>query len=431
MTYLAPRQGRFALIVLISFCLHIVLFVVSAQQQALKKETQAAQAAAKQLTQELKAPLSANDRVSVAVIVSRYVTADAIAYIGVYDTQGELIVPVGDDSKLEGDEVMITDGAAVLGRAVIKTMPVHRARIIAEHWLFVLGALVLHAMLWMIYGYVARPSKRLLTKIQDDTRERLLNQGVWQAGASPKKEQADRAATTPIQSPATPKISTQTNAPTQNSVSRFGFDKPKTIKSFLEANLPSNENAKTMAVQVAFFDKKNLFDVLDPKKADDYLALCDELFDKTIKTVLNTSQCQGVVLGEVTPFASTGAVAVLHKQQQTANLALAAVLIAKLFVLVNQVVYDKLRQSAHFALQIKTIATCESKKQMSKQTLSRQEEAVLLLLSKKDKDDLSDKMTLEAVKSDKGGTQTECYCIAQINEPLTQLLTQLRFQVLS
>lgn len=424
MTYLAPRQGRFALIVLISFCLHIVLFVVSAQQQALKKETQAAQTTAKQLTQELKVPLAANDRVSIAVIASRYAAADAIAYIGVYDTQGELVVPVGDDSKAEGDEVMITEGTSVLGHAVIKTVPVRRARIFAEHWLFVLGALVLHVMLWMVYGYVARPSKRLLQKIQDDTRERLLNQGVWQVGASPTKEQTKEQTDTaiiPAKPSAVPKVSAQ------NSVSKPSFDKPKTIKSFLEANLPSNDNAKTMVLQVAFFDKKHLFEVLDPKKAEDYLALCDELFDKTIKTVLGTAQCQGITAGEISEFGQTGAKVILHRQQQTANLALAAVLIAKSFVLVNQVVYDKLRQSAHFALQVKTIATCENKQQMGKQLLTNQEEAVLLLLSKKDQDDLSDKMTLVAVKSDKDGT----YRIGQINEPLTERLTHIRHQVLS
>lgn len=417
MTYLAPRQGRFAVSVLIIFCLHILLFVVSAEQQARKKETQIAITTAKQLTQELKMPLSANDRVSAAVVASRYEANDAIAYIGVYNAQEELIVPIGNDLKVQGNEIVITDGTAVLGRAVIKTVPISRAGIIAEHWLFVLGALVLHAMLWMIYGYVARPSKRLLDKIYNDTRDRLLSQGIL-AQDVPKENQLIKVK----------KATDTTDLANTTSVAPF---KPKTIQSFLQANLHTNDHAKQMVVQVAFLDKNNLFDVLDPKKAEDYFALYNELLDKTVKKVLNTTQCQGVAMGEMTLFGRSGASVVLYKQSPTANVALAAALTTKLFVLVNHVVYDRLRESAHFALHVKAIATDDARKQIGKQILNRREETSLLLLPKKDKEVLSDTLTLTPIAALTDGIQKECFAITQANEAMTQLLVELRRQVLS
>lgn len=82
MTYLAPRQGIFAAIVLTSLVLHLLFFAISTERSIAAQNQAVVDRSIATLSQELAAPLSAYDRVSMSVIMEPYAKEEAIGYVG-------------------------------------------------------------------------------------------------------------------------------------------------------------------------------------------------------------------------------------------------------------------------------------------------------------------------------------------------------------
>ena len=154
MTFLAPRQGLFAAIILISLCLHTLFFVVSEEREIKDEQRAVAEKSVALLAQELKVPLATNDRISMSVVADKYVKESQVSFVGIYDAKDQLLVPVGsdNDSGVALRESVVS-GSDALGSVVVKAADVSRAEIISKHWLFLLGALGLHAKLRMLYDY--------------------------------------------------------------------------------------------------------------------------------------------------------------------------------------------------------------------------------------------------------------------------------------
>ena len=94
----------------------------------------------------------------------------------------DILVPVGNAPMQQGDTIrqIATNGDAVIGSVALTLKDVSKGEIIAMQWPFVIGTMLLHLLLWLIYGYLARPTKEQISalsrNIQDLYREQY-NQG--------------------------------------------------------------------------------------------------------------------------------------------------------------------------------------------------------------------------------------------------------------
>lgn len=197
MTYLAPRQGLFAIIILVSFCLQTLLLVISTDQQLTKSREQKGEQMVAQLIDEARLSLENKDRVSLSVIANRYTSEQDVARIVIKDSNDEILVPVGNAPMQQGDTISqtATKGDAVIGSVALTLKDISKGEIIAMQWPFVIGSLIFHLFLWLLYGYVARPTKEqinaLSRDIQDLHREQYVQSGQLSYGRAPNENYAE------------------------------------------------------------------------------------------------------------------------------------------------------------------------------------------------------------------------------------------------
>ena len=117
MTYLAPRQGLFAIIILVSFCLQTLLLVISTDQQLSNSRALKGEQMVAQLIDEARLSLENKDRVSLSVIANRYTSEQDVTRILIKDNNDEVLVPVGNAPMQQGDTIsqIATNGDAVHG----------------------------------------------------------------------------------------------------------------------------------------------------------------------------------------------------------------------------------------------------------------------------------------------------------------------------
>lgn len=451
MTYLAPRQGRFAVVILCSFCLHILFFVMSAEQSLQSRDKVVAETFLRQLSDEAVVPLSVGDDVSLAVVGERVLADPSVAYVAFYTADDELAVSVGDKVAGEGVSATVVEGERQLGKITIQTTPISRARLMGEYWLFMLSALILHSLVWLVYGYIARPTKRLQAEIARGVRDKLLAQQLLPNQRSAQFQTQTRQ-TPPPDEPVAP------SAPTDNALPKpesRTFGAKSTVSSFLKNHLKSepsldeevgeteiSENVdtaddseelsdtKNMTVQVAFVDKYGLLEMLIEERGQVYFALCNQMLQKVLLVASRHPVFIGVHIVQTTPLNEHGTHIYLEKRLPTANLAKATATLTKLIVMVGQVVYNRHRDLGLFALPIKAIASDDTRLLIAQRVLEKHHEA-LILMNAKDVELIAGVMNLSALPSPVGIYEKECRVLGAVSEELARALIELRREVLS
>lgn len=419
MTYLAPRQGHFAIIVLISFCLHLLFFVVSTEQALQRHHQEAAQKLIVQLSEDVAVPLSANDRVSLAMLAERAVSEPSVAYVGIYDAHEQLIVPMGDELESDGVRQTVTNGSHALGQVVLKTVPVNRASLIGQSWMFVLAVLVLHSLLWLIYGYIARPTNALQQEIARRVRDQLLAQRLLPN---------DYSSESPIN---VADDAMPTAKATVDSFLKDKLGKPAANPTNPKQVSAADKTTQAMIVQVAFVDKNGLLEVLSAERREAYFALCDQLLQKTLATLGQSSLGQGIDMTQTQRFDNDGAMIRLDQIHDGALLAQTAAVLIKLIVLVNQAVVAKHRELGYFALPMKAIASDESRV-LAAQKLLEKHHDTLVLMSANDVGIIAKTMNVVALSDVAHGGlyERECRRLMAVSESMAQRLIDLRRKVL-
>lgn len=342
MTYSAPRQGQFAMIILASLFLHLLLFVISQDYKLSEHYKNSAEQEMIWLTEEISAPLSTMDRVSMSVIADRYIKHDTLDFVGIYDDKNTLIVPVGQETKNgHRQKNTITSGNKVLGYIVIQTPSVSRAKIISDNWAFFLGVLALHIIIWLIYGYFARPDETLTDEIASDVRARLLANGIL----SPHLQIDPKHDTTKTDKPL--KVSDLIK-PNQQINTLDKADKKPEVHT---------DEQNIMTIQLNFEDPNGLLGTLGVHAKSAYFALCTQLLNKTIKEMLSLPLLAGVVINEIGTYDDKGTTLTLKATTPEAELAIASVMLAKLMLMLNQIVYDKHRELKRFCLPIRVLVS--------------------------------------------------------------------------
>lgn len=415
MTYLAPKQGRFAFVLLLLFCAHIGVFVFSSNAFLRKHNEQVADRLSGRLADELRLPLAIGDKIGLATAAGRFESDPALAYIGVYDASGELVLPLGQDTAdapiIERD---IHEGDTRLGRVVVKSAPVGQATILASHWHFLVATAFFYALIWLLYGHLARPNSDLIEEIEARARLAPL----------PKPPKAAKTAAAPAAKP--PSAATvddflrQAGAPSK--------ERQDNAASVLQG---ANPNPDRQLIQIVFVDKHNMLDMLAHETASDYFRLCDQLLRQTLAVALADPKFIGFAIEEARPFGKRGATFCLRKTQAAAPLLAATATLLKLWAAVYETVYDKHRERGWFALPTCAIASDESRAalalKLAQSSCADAQEA--LLYGVHNTKPLRSSIELEGLTSDDPDA-ADCVRLGLVNEALAQKLAQWRAQIL-
>lgn len=412
MLNLAPRQGIFAIFVVVSFFIHVAAFIFTTEHRQNAQYQAVAEQSAEQLSQELKGPLSVSDRVSVSVIVERQLQEHEIAFIGVYDTDDKLLVPVGDETA-DTTQVKraIVSGNSALGSVVVKLSPVNKAEIVVANWLFIAIILVMHTMLLLALYAIGLPQayddktadanqklsqhqEGFVSDIEDNTGK--VSDGVDDDGdddAVPQDTNTPKASCMKVDS------------------SKVDLDKPAYV------------------VQVLFADPQGLLNTLVTQKRESHFALCDQVLQKTMEHLLALPVLKGVQAVKIEPFDERGSHVILQGEQG-AKPALAAVMLAKVMLMINQTMYKYGCQADVFMLPIRTTASDLQHAESVCMVAAKRKETPLVMIDKAEHAKQMPFLKFSLLGLPNSVYERQCYELQSTNEGTAVRLSEICKKVL-
>ena len=398
MNHLAPRQGKFAIILLVSFCLHLLMLVFSTEKSQYEYRTNKGEKIVEQLGKEAMVGIANQNRISLSVLANRYQVDEDVAKLVITDPNNHTLVQTGQAQNDTGQVIdkPIIQNNQVLGHAIITMKAVSKGEIVSSQWLFILGSAILHGFLWLIYGYVARPTNEQLEQLGEKIQQRIV-MARGQLTNLPSRNATEVTHDSTVhhqdvdtQNPTTsikefltsndaaePSLVTESSAPINTSV------QPPVTHAFTDST-----QQQDIKIQIHFHDQYNLLKRVAPEIANPYFQLCDQLLMRAYQSLLVLDNSllnryiKDVTISEAPRFNANGAV--IHLKGKPEQLPLAAVLLSKLLIILNQVVYEKHRELSRFALPM-TIGTSLSQQFMDVQKLMvnhAKEDGLLLLYPK-------------------------------------------------
>ena len=449
MTYLAPRQGLFAIIVLVSFCLQTLLLVISTDQQLTKNREQKGEQIIAQLLDESRLSLENKDRVGLSVIANRYTSEQDIASLVIKDGKGEVLVPVGNAPMQQGITLtqIATEGDTVIGSVALTLKDISKGEIIAMQWPFVIGSLIFHLLLWVAYGYIARPTKEQINALSRDIDNfRRHNSGTHMGDADDNISSGRLTHTTIgegqavhsevdnfLQSQHThdqnvpsfiKNSSTSSNDTAYNKIDEDNAVMPNVAK------LSATRAFDSVSVQIMFHDEYRMLERLTPEMRNPYLALCTQLFNQALTELLKQPLLSGVSAVNSPVFDEHGACAVLKANGSHAKVALAGVMLAKLYLMLNKIIHDKHIELSRFALPAKAGVSDQelAMKQLLK-TVGRKEQ-LLILVPNAGLKQISNHVQVQNIKRPTTVYERECAVFDGGNAAMMDRLADVRDAVL-
>ncbi len=379
MNHLAPRQGKFAIVLLISFCLHFLMLTFSSEKSQYEQRTQKGEKIVEQLAKEAMVGITSQDRISLSVLANRYQVDQEVAKLVISDQNNKPLVQTGQ-AQNDGGQVIdkpIIQNNQVLGHATITMKAVSKGEIVSSQWLFVLGSAILHGFLWLIYGYMARPTQEQLAQLGEKVQQHialargslaptnpaLTADGELQLDDHDLYTQAGDSSAT-AQPAATGKtINDFLNREKSKSVNDNNQAQPTATEAtdnLAQENTVDSQKQPEIELQIHFYDQYHLLKRVAPEVAKPYFQLCNQLLMRASNSLFNGSNdvlnryIKDVYIKDSSHFNANGAV--IHLAGKAEQLPLAAVLLSKLLIILNQVVYEKHRELSRFALPL-TIGT--------------------------------------------------------------------------
>lgn len=369
MTYTAPRQGLFAIIILISFILHSVLMVFSLEQQLNANREHKAKQLISELAETTGVALYQDDRVSLSVIADRLGNDIDVTRLTLLDNAGNILVQTGNAPLQAG----ITHHKPVLlqnnkvGDVELTIKRTNKGEMVKTLWPFELGALIVHLLIWLLYGHIARPTKGQLQRLSRDIHDYYVLHYDMASNDMASNQQhggvhfsyddrhdgmpnTDNSTANPSDDKSSPPATSQPDHghaydDISSQVSRFlkrGQFKPNTQKD-TDQNSPPTDNPSANKAQpssgqdstkhqthqqnlvnpngakqtrhiptktdtpilVAFMfaDEHRLLSKLSPQIAQPYLTLCNDLLQTASLEMLRQPSFQGVQLQSLEHFA--------------------------------------------------------------------------------------------------------------------------------
>ncbi|MGM8891169.1 hypothetical protein ACS8FA_10010 [Psychrobacter sp. 1Y1] len=469
MTYLAPRQGLFAIILLVSFCLQTLLLVISTDQQLSNSRALKGEQMVAQLIDEARLSLENKDRVSLSVIANRYTSEQDVTRILIKDNNDDILVPVGNAPMQQGDTIrqIATNGDAVIGSVALTLKDVSKGEIIAMQWPFVIGTMLLHLLLWLIYGYLARPTKEQINALSRDIQELYRDQykPVDQRGYDRELERqsasqlADSQVATDNTANATDDevtnarkfnvhnevneyLRTQQNQETGSDTDNLASasegseiadtDGVASQVTSHTSKLSATRSVDSVKVQIVFHDEFNMLERLAPAQRLPYLALCTQLLNQAVTELLRQPLLLGVSAMNEAHFEDNGASVVLKADNSHAKVALAGVMLAKLYLMLNKIIHDKHIELSRFALPAKAGVSDDAQSEPMTHLLQSigKKEQLLILLPNAGLKQISNHVQVHNIMRPTTVYERECAIFDGANDSLIQRLADVRNAVL-
>ncbi len=477
MMYLAPRQGLFAIIILVSFCLQTLLLIISTDQQLSNSRALKGEQMVAQLIDEARLSLENKDRVSLSVIANRYTSEQDVARLVIKDNNDTILVPVGNAPMQQGDtiEQIATRGDAVIGSVALTLKDISKGEIITMQWPFVIGSLFLHLLLWVAYGYIARPTKAQINalshKIDDIHRQKYtsstshtrppLDDSNDHEPENNKIEATDKSRI-PSHSAATKAQSTgaaidtavihnelnaylksqQNDGDIEESAANSDKDQvtvetlaPKNLAMEKASNnkLSATRSYDHISVQIKFHDEYKMMERLAPEMRMPYLALCTQLLDQALSELLQLPLLLGVSATNKPSFDENGALVILKADNSHAKVALAGVMLGKLYLMLNKIIHDKHIELARFALPAKAGVSDSAQSDAMMQLLKSvgKKEQMLILLPSAALRQIANHVQVHNLNRPTTVYERECAVFEGANDAMIQRLADVRNAVLT
>ncbi|MGB2785689.1 hypothetical protein [Psychrobacter sp.] len=478
MTYLAPRQGLFAIILLVSFCLQTLLLVISTDQQLSKSRALKGEQMVAQLIDEARLSLENKDRVSLSVIANRYTSEQDVTRILIKDNNDDILVPVGNAPMQQGDTIrqIATNGDSVIGSVSLTLKDISKGEIIAMQWPFVIGTMLLHLLLWLVYGYLARPTKEQINALSRDIQDLHREQYMQSDQRSYDREferrathtdretseysvesatdsqptnahkldvhsevnqylrtQKNQAATDTTGSNSQPIDSTTEERAEHDAANGAAQDEiSRAPKSGSASRLSATRSFDSVRVQIVFHDEFNMLERLAPAQRLPYLALCTQLLNQAVTELLKQPLLLGVSAMNEPRFDDTGASVLLKADNSHAKVALAGVMLGKLYLMLNKIIHDKHIELSRFALPAKAGVSDDAQAQAMTQLLHSvgKKEQMLILLPNAALKQISHHVQVQSIMRPTTVYERECAVFDGGNDSMIQRLADVRNAVL-
>ena len=477
MMYLAPRQGLFAIIILVSFCLQTLLLILSTDQQLSNSRALKGEQMVAQLIDEARLALENKDRVSLSVIANRYTSEQDVARLVIKDNKDDILVPVGNAPMQQGTtiEQIATKGDAVIGSVALTLKDISKGEIITMQWPFVIGSLFLHLLLWVAYGYIARPTKaqiKALSREIDDIHRQKYNTSTISHTRQPltdfneheqqskenidladkndaaRKAQSTGAAidTTVIHNELNAYLKSQQSAgdvrePIANPDSDHATastaeplaPRDLAMQQVSSNKLSSSRSYDSVSVQIKFHDEYKMMERLAPEMRLPYLALCTQLLEQALSELLQLPLLLGVSTTNKPYFDENGAVIVLKADNSHAKVALAGVMLGKLYLMLNKIIHDKHIELSRFALPAKAGISDSPQSDAMIQLLKSvgKKEQLLILLPSAGLRQIANHVQLHSLDRPTTVYERECAVFDGGNDAMIQRLADVRNAVLT
>jgi len=326
----APRQGLFASLLIVSFAFHTFLLVLATTHQLNENRANQGQLMTSQLVTDSLSELEPPNTVSLALLVNRYATNPSIASIRILDAKNQVLATGGQSRTREG-EVFVRDAIVnekKVGTIEITLIQPSIGEILRTQWLATLLSLLVHALLWLAYRAIARPSRsEYLARINNESRLKHELQLLTQALEQEKHQTA--LALAQAQQQPKPVMS------------------PKANKA-----IEQSQDQDNIALNIQFYDPKQLLDTVTQSVSVPYFSLCQIFLNKSIELCVQHYKLNRSDIQTVQPFHEDGAT--LSIAANTPNAAACMAMIGTVFQLLSEVLYKRYREEKRFVLQTRS-----------------------------------------------------------------------------
>lgn len=407
----APRQGLFASLLTISFALHTFLLVLATTHQLNENRASQGQLITSQLVTDSLSELEPANTVSLALLADRYATNPSIASIRILNTNNQVLA-TGGLAKTRQGEVFVRDALQnekKVGTIEVTLVKPSIGEILRTQWMAILSSLFIHALLWLAYRAIARPSRsEYLTRINNESRLKHEIQNLTQALEQEKHNTALAIAQAQQQAKAAPK---------------------------LKENKPAPVDPHTISLNIQFYDPKQLMDTVNKTVSVPYFNLCQIFLNKSIELCVQHYKLSQQDITTVQPFHEDGAT--LSMSADKPNAAPCLAMIGTVFQLLSEVLYKRYREEKRFVLQTRSalsspvdamqLSSVQAAERLVSQ-LSAKENAVHLpheLLKT-----LSDHYELVSMPNPTNVLTRHAYMVNGMDSEAAELAQQLRTEIL-
>ena len=324
----APRQGLFASLLIVSFALHTFLLVLATTHQLNANRTSQGQLMTSQLVTDSLSELEPANTVSLALLADRYATNPSVASIRILDANNQVLA-TGGLTKTRQGEVFVRDALQnekKIGSIEITLIQSSIGEILRTQWLAILLSLMIHGLLWLAYRAIARPSRtEYLARINNESRLKHEIQSLTQA----LQQEQHNAAVAITQA--------QHHAQT---------------KAKIKESKPVVLNDNCIALNIQFYDPKQLMDSVNKTVSVPYFNLCQIFLHKTAELCVQHYKLNSSDISTVHKFDEQGAT--ISMSVETPNAVQCLVMISTVFQLLSDVLYKRYREEKRFVLQTRS-----------------------------------------------------------------------------